>query len=72
LATLTLALYGLVFGAIVGAIFGLIAHALQRGRRDFASVRAMAPTRYEVVADAEVADEARELLAKLSTTAGGA
>lgn len=71
LATLTLALYGLVFGAVVGAIFGLIAHALQGGRRDFASVRAMAPTRYEVVADAEVADEARAQLAKLPP-AGGA
>jgi hypothetical protein len=32
----------------------------------------MAPTRYEVVADAEVADEARALLAKLPPTAGGA
>jgi hypothetical protein len=72
LATLMLALYGLVFGAVIGAIFGLVVHALQRGGRDFASVRAMVPTRYEVVADAEVADEARELLAKLPTTAGGA
>lgn len=72
LATLTLALYGLVFGAIVGAVFGLVAHALQRGRRDFASVRAMAPSRYEVVADAEVADEARALLAKLPPAPGGA
>ncbi|VVJ21987.1 Uncharacterised protein [Amycolatopsis camponoti] len=72
LATLTLSLYGLVFGAIVGAVFGLVVHALQRGRRDFASVRAMAPARYEVVADAEVADEARALLAQLPPTSGGA
>jgi hypothetical protein len=72
LATLTLALYGLVFGAIVGAVFGLVAHALQGGRRDFASIRAMAPTRYEVVADAEVADEARAMLAELPTATGGA
>ncbi|SDZ34661.1 hypothetical protein SAMN05421504_11360 [Amycolatopsis xylanica] len=65
LASFTLAIYGLVFGAVIGAIFGLVAHALQRGRRDFASVSAMMPTRYEVVADEAVADEARTLLAKL-------
>ncbi|WP_285479513.1 hypothetical protein [Amycolatopsis sp. NBRC 101858] len=66
LAAFTLAVYGLVFGAVIGAIFGLVAHALQRGRRDFASVRVMTPTRYEVVADAEVADEATTLLAKMT------
>jgi hypothetical protein len=64
-ASLALAAYGLVIGAVLGAIFGLVAHALQRGRRDFASVRAMAPSRYEVVADADVADRARTLLAKM-------
>ena len=69
LATFTLAVYGLVFGAVVGAIFGLIMHALQRGRRDFASVRVMTPTRYEVVADEEVADEAKNLLVRMT---GGA
>jgi hypothetical protein len=66
LAAFTLAIYGLVFGAIVGALFGLIFHALQGGRRDFSSVRAMVPSRYEVVADAEVADEAARLLANMS------
>jgi hypothetical protein len=66
LAAFTLALYGLVFGAVIGAIFGLVAHALQRGRRDFASVRVMTPSRYEVVADDAVADEAKDLLTKLT------
>ena len=66
LATFALALYGLLFGAVVGAIFGLIMHALQGGRRDFASVQAMTPGRYEVVADEEVADQAQALLAKMS------
>ena len=65
LAAFTLAVYGLVFGAVIGAIFGLVVHALQRGRRDFASVRAMTPTRYEVVADEAVANEAKNLLAKM-------
>jgi hypothetical protein len=66
LATLLLALYGLLFGAVLGAIFGLIMHALQGGRRDFASVQAMTPGRYEVVADEQVADQAEALLAKMS------
>jgi hypothetical protein len=62
-AVFTLAVYGLVFGAVVGAVFGLVAYAMQRGRRDFTSVRVMVPHRYEVVADEEVADEAKQLLA---------
>jgi hypothetical protein len=66
LAAFTLAIYGLVFGAIVGALIGLIFHAIQGGRRDFSSVRAMVPSRYELVADAEVADEATRMLAKMS------
>jgi hypothetical protein len=61
-ASLALAAYGLIFGAVVGAIFGLIAYALQGGRRDFASMRVMMPSRYEVQVDAEVADEAVRLL----------
>ena len=55
---LLLALYGLIFGAVIGALLGLLFHALQGGRRDFASVHAVEPSRYEVLADAEVADEA--------------
>jgi hypothetical protein len=66
LAAFTLVIYGLVFGAVIGALFGLVMHALQRGRRDFASVRVMTPTRYEVVADDEVADKAKTLLATMN------
>ncbi|PPK66256.1 glycine zipper family protein [Actinokineospora auranticolor] len=65
LASLTLALYGLVFGAILGAVFGLVVHASQRGRRDFASIRVMRPSRYELHVDAEVADRAKDMLAKM-------
>jgi hypothetical protein len=57
-----LALYGALIGAVIGAIVGLIVYALQRGRRDFASVTVMRPQRYEVVVDDEVADEAARLL----------
>jgi hypothetical protein len=62
IAALTLAVYGLVFGAIVGALTGLGMYALRRGRRDFESIEVWQPQRYELVADAEVADEARALL----------
>jgi len=58
-----LAGYGLVFGAIVGALFGLLAHALQRGQRDFHSISGLRPKYYDVVADVEVADRALQLLA---------
>ena len=64
IAGLVLALYGLVIGAVLGAIVGLIIHAMQGGRRDFASVAVMRPQRYEVLVDDEVADEALRLLDK--------
>ncbi|MFF1690995.1 MULTISPECIES: general stress protein [unclassified Streptomyces] len=71
LSSLLLALYGLIFGAVIGALLGLLLYSMQRGRRDFASVRAMQPSRYEVVADAEVADQAAELLNRLGSAAAG-
>lgn len=64
-------LYGLIFGAIVGALSGLLLHALQGGRRNFASLRSMQPSHYEVVVDEEVADEAVRLIGGLHTTGGG-
>ncbi|MCX4825244.1 glycine zipper family protein [Streptomyces sp. NBC_01142] len=64
-SALLLALYGLIFGAVVGALLGLLMYAMQRGRRDFASVSAMQPGRYEVVTDTEVADRAVGLLDQL-------
>ncbi|HEY5836845.1 glycine zipper family protein [Streptomyces sp.] len=67
---LLLALYGLVFGALVGALLGLQVYVAQRGRRDFASVSFMPPSRYEVVADDAVADEAVRLLAELPSGTG--
>ena len=62
ISALVLACYGILFGAVVGALFGLLVHALQRGRRDFHSVRGVRPRYYDVVADAEVADRAIQLL----------
>ena len=70
-SALLLALYGLVFGAVVGAVIGVLAYAMQRGRRDFDSVQAVQPTRYEVVVDADVADQAAGLLERLGSPATG-
>ncbi|MEV6542686.1 hypothetical protein [Streptomyces sp. NPDC051665] len=62
---LLLALYGLVCGALVGALLGLLVHAPERGRRDFASVSFIQPGRYDV-AD----DEAVRLPAELRSPTG--
>ena len=64
-SSLLLALYGLVFGAVLGAILETVLFAMQRGRRDFTTITAVVPSRYDVLADAEVADQAiRELEAR--------
>jgi hypothetical protein len=59
-----LVLGGLLIGAVWGAIFGFIAHYAMRGRRDFASARALVAERYDVLVTAE-AERARTLIAQL-------
>ena len=54
--------YSVLVTALFGGVFGAIAHALQGGRRDFASVGGVYADRVELQVDAEVADEARRLL----------
>lgn len=61
-AVLNLSLWGLVIGAVIGAIVGLIGYGVSGGHRDFTSVGAMQAERYLVMADADVADDARALL----------
>jgi len=58
-----LALDGLWFGAIIGAIAGLLGHALSGGKRDFSSIGLTTAGRFEILVDQEVADEAARLLA---------
>ena len=60
ISALALGLYGVVFGALVGAAIGLLAHAVSGGKRDFASIRSLSAARFDVLADADVADQARE------------
>lgn len=59
---LALALYGLLLGAAAGAIIGIIAYAATGGRRDFRSFRTLDASRYDVVADPEISDDARAVL----------
>lgn len=61
-----LILDGLWFGAVVGALFGLIAYLLTRGQRDFESVGALQADHYDLLVDDAVADEAERLLARLA------
>jgi hypothetical protein len=61
----------LIYGAIIGAVVGLIGHALSGGRRDFSSIEGIQAGRYNVMADEEVADEASQLLARLVGTPSG-
>jgi hypothetical protein len=62
IAGLVLAFYGLLFGAALGALIGLLLYAMRRGRRDFATVTALEPRFFDVVADVEVAQRALQLL----------
>ncbi|MFE7853182.1 hypothetical protein [Streptomyces sp. NPDC057403] len=64
-----LSLHGLIFGAVVCALFGILLNAAQGGRRNFASVRSMEPSQYGVV-DESIADEAVRLLAGLRVGVG--
>jgi hypothetical protein len=58
-------LYGLIVGALFGATFAAVGQAMQRGRRDFASVQSMQAERYELQVDHEVSAKAKQLLAEL-------
>jgi hypothetical protein len=58
-------LYGLVAGILFGASFGAIGQALQRGRRDFASVTGMQAEHYELQVDHEVSAKAKQILLEL-------
>ncbi|GAA5512544.1 hypothetical protein Dcar01_01258 [Deinococcus carri] len=57
--------YGMVMGAITGLVWGLVSYALSGGRRDFTSIGGMRAERYVILADADVAEQARTLLSNL-------
>ncbi|GAA2540292.1 general stress protein [Pseudonocardia hydrocarbonoxydans] len=51
IGALLVALYGLIFGALLGAVMGAVTYALQRGRRDFASVAVLQAQHFDLLVD---------------------
>jgi len=62
----------ILVGAVWGAIFGAIAHAMTGGRRDFTSRSTLTASQYAVTVQADVADQARQLLTRLNWQTSGA
>jgi hypothetical protein len=69
---LAILLVAILVGAVWGAVFGAIAHAATGGRRDFASRSSLQAGQYAITVDAEVAEQARQLLTRLNWQASGA
>jgi hypothetical protein len=63
----TLALWGLILGAVIGTLAGVIGYAATGGQRDFTSVSMMQAAQYNILVDTDVADDAQRLLARMST-----
>ncbi len=53
----------MIIGAVWGAIFGGVAHALRGGNRDFSSVKALSADQYSISVDPRFADQAVATLA---------
>jgi hypothetical protein len=56
-------LSGVLVGVVIGAIWAAVAYALRR--RNFASVPMVVADRYEILVDADFAEQARRILADL-------
>ncbi|HEX4818060.1 MAG TPA: general stress protein [Nonomuraea sp.] len=54
---------GMVYGTLFGAAFGLVSYLTTRGANGVVTRRDVIADRYDIVADAAVADDARNLLA---------
>ncbi len=54
--------WGVSVGAIFGALFGLAAHSLSGGKRDFTSVSQVVATRYGLRCETDVAARCRQTL----------
>ena len=61
-----LVIAALLYGAVFGAIFGFVGHALSGGKRDFTSRSKIVASSYDVHCTWAEADKAREVLARMS------
>lgn len=53
---------GVTLGGVFGALFGLAAHALSGGKRDFTSISQVVATRYGLRCETDVAFRCRQIL----------
>ena len=53
------------YGAVFGAVFSLAAYALTGGRHDYLSHSQIVPSKYELLADVDYAEQARSALAEV-------
>ena len=63
---LALLLAALVFSVLVSAGFAALGYSLSKGARDFTSVQQTVATRYEVLCEHKVAEQAQAMLAEMS------
>jgi hypothetical protein len=63
---LALILGGALYGAVFGSALSLVLYAADRHRHAFASTSTVVAARYDVIADADVAEDAKNLLIKLA------
>ena len=64
----TLLLLGLLWGAAFGIVYGLIAHATTRGRRDFSSRSKIEAGQYLVTCPVPVVGQVRQALTEMPTS----
>ncbi len=63
-------LTGLAIGVGMSILFAAVAYTSTRGERDFNSVQQTVATRYEILCEHKVAEQARDLLARLAGQQG--
>jgi hypothetical protein len=63
-------LVGVITGVLFGTVFATAGYAATRGRRDFASASQLVAGRYDVLCLPRHAEQARDLLARLSMGPG--
>lgn len=56
-------LWSLLIGAVFGLVFAAIAYAFSGGQRDFASATAIVAGHYDVLCEADMAPQARDMIA---------
>jgi hypothetical protein len=71
-ATWAIVVSTVLFGALFGLVWALIGYRATQGRRDFTSVTQVVATRYEVLVEHRLAEQARQLLARLELGDRGA